>query len=144
MKRYDYIKLPIYDIWGVIMRKDSPLSKFNKIRPKDLVGLPLIYSRQALAENELAGWIGENTDKLNIVMTYNLVNNAALMVSEGIGYALTFDKILNTSGNSDICFRPLEPILTADFSLVWKKYQIFSRAAEKFIEKMHEEFGRKK
>jgi len=62
-----------------------------------------------------------------------LINNAALMVEEGVGYALCLDKLINTTGESNLCFRPLAPRLEAHLYLVWKKYQVFSRAAEKFL-----------
>ena len=71
--------------------------------------------------------------RLNVVATYNLVYNASLLVDEGLGYALTLDKLVNTTG-SRLCFRPLTPALDIGMYLVWKKYQVFSKAAEKFLE----------
>jgi len=61
--------------------------------------VPLICSRQAIkqtySKNEFADWFGEDFDKLNVVTTYNLAYNAAIMVEEGIGYALSLDEIVN-------------------------------------------------
>ena len=76
--------------------------------------------------------------KLNIVATYNLLFNASLLVDEGLGYAIGLDKIINTTGDSRLCFRPLTPNIEIEMSIVWKKYQMFSKAAEKFIEKIKE------
>ena len=76
--------------------------------------------------------------ELEIVATYNLLFNASLMVEEGFGYAIGFDKIINTSGNSTLCFRPLFPIREEGMSIVWKKYQVFSKASEKFMKKIKE------
>ena len=59
--------------------------------------------------NELSGWYGSDFERLNIVMTYNLIYNAAIMVEEGLGYALCIDRLINTTGDSRLCFRPLEP-----------------------------------
>ena len=75
---------------------------------------------------------------MNIVATYNLIFNASLLVDEGLGYAIGFDKIINTSGNSNLCFRPLKPGLEDEMNIIWKKYQIFSKPAEKFIAKLQE------
>ena len=50
--------------------------------------------------------------------TYNLIYNASLMVDEGIGYAFTLDKLVNTTG-SGLCFRPLKPKLELGMYLVW-------------------------
>lgn len=139
LAKYDFIKLPVTDIWGVLMRKDSPLAKKKSIRPADLPGIPLLCSRQPMVRNELSGWMGENNDKLHIVTTYNLLYNASLMVEEGMGYALCLDKIVRTSGDSPLCFRPLEPKLEVGLDIVWKKYQVFSRAAAKFLEHLQKE-----
>lgn len=64
--------------------------------------------------------------KSNVVTTYNLAYNAAIMVDEGIGYAITLDKLVNTSNDSNLCFRPLEPRLESGLNIVWKKHQVFS------------------
>ena len=49
-----------------------------------------------------------------------------------MGCAFTLDKLVNTAGR-DLCFRPLEPRLELGMYLVWKKSQLFSRAAELFL-----------
>lgn len=139
LTKYDFIKLPMTDTWGVLMRKDSPLAAKKTIRPDDLLGLPLLCSSQPLVKNEFSGWMGEAHDKLHIVTTYNLLYNASLLVEEGMGYALCLDKIIRTSGDSPLCFRPLEPRLEVGLDIVWKKHQIFSRAAAKFLEYLQKE-----
>lgn len=136
IQKYDYLRLPGADTWGLLMKKDSPLANLDEIRPENLRGLPLLCSRQALAGNELSGWLREDAEKLNVVATYNLIYNAALMVEEGIGCALCLDKLVNTTSASGLCFRPLEPRLDAPLHIVWKKYQVFSKAAQKFLEKL--------
>ena len=144
ISKYDYLNIPAKDTWGVVMRKDSPLAKKEAIQKEDLVGVPLICSRQALSEerskNEFAQWFGEDFDKLDIVTTFNLVYNAAIMVDAGLGYAVTIDKIANTSENSNLCFRPLEPKVDSGLNVIWKKYQVFSSAAELFLERLRESF----
>lgn len=141
LTKYDFLKLPARDTWGVLMRQDSPLAEKSAIRPGDLAGLPILCSRQTMVNNELSGGLGEAFKNLNIVATYNLVYNASLMVEEGMGYALTLDKIIRTSGDSPLCFRPLEPNLEAGLNIVWKKYQIFSKAAEKFLDCLRHEIA---
>lgn len=143
--KYDYIHLPAEDIWGVVMRKDSPLAKKKRITRADLLDLPLIMSRQVLVTkskgNDFIDWFGEDFDKLNIVTTFNLMYNAALMVKSGVGYAVSIDGIVNTDSESDLCFRPLMPKMTSGLDLIWKKYQAFSPAAELFLEKLRVTFG---
>ena len=144
LTKYDCIHLPAEDIWGVVMRKDSPLAQKNKITRADLLDLPLIMSRQVLVTkskgNDFIDWFGEDFDKLNIVTTFNLMYNAALMVKAGVGYAVSIDGIVNTDSESDLCFRPLIPKMTSGLDLIWKKYQAFSPAAEMFLERLQERF----
>ena len=132
-QKYDYIKLPATDVWGVLMRKDSPLAYKQFIQPIDLIDKPLLISRQTAVSNEFTGWFGANIEDLNIVATYNLLYNAARMVEENIGYALCLDKLINTSGDSKLCFKPLNPKLEANLNIIWKKHQVFSNAANKFL-----------
>lgn len=54
-----------------------------------------------------------------------------------MGYALCLDRILNVTGDSPLCFRPLSPRREAAMYLVWKKYQVFSPAAEQYLEALH-------
>ena len=138
VRKYDFIRLPGVDIWGVLMRKDSPLAAKKNIKPEDIWNLPLLCSNQTMVSNQISGWMKRDFDKLNIVATYNLLFNASLMVEEGFGYALTLDKIIN---NEKLCFKPLQPRLDARLNLVWKKYQIFSKPAELFLKKLQEEIG---
>ncbi|WP_416144814.1 hypothetical protein [Planococcus koreensis] len=81
-------------------------------------------------------WFGRNIEDLHIVGTYNLIYNAALMVQESIGYALCLDKLVNTSGDSELCFRQLLPKLEVNLNVIWKKHQVFSQAADLFIENL--------
>ncbi len=144
LTKYDCIHLPAEDIWGVVMRKDAPLARKKKITRADLLDLPLIMSRQVLVTkskgNDFIDWFGEDFDKLNIVTTFNLMYNAALMVKAGVGYAISIDGIVNTDSESELCFRPLTPKMTSGLDLIWKKYKAFSPAAEMFLERLQERF----
>ncbi|AJY77013.1 LysR family transcriptional regulator [Paenibacillus beijingensis] len=145
LSKYNYINIPAKDVWGVVMRKDSPLAVKDSIQLVDLLKVPLICSRQAmkqtLSKNDFVDWFGEDFDKLNIVTTFNLAYNAAIMVEEGIGYAVTIDKIVNTSSDSNLCFRPLKPRLESGLNIVWKKHQVFSAAADKFLNEIKTKFS---
>lgn len=132
--KYEYLNFPIEDVFGILMRKDSPLAKKDTICPEDLYDKPLICNRNIHDGDPLTTWLGRNLAELNIAATYNLLFNAALMVDEGLGYALALDQIINTTGNSNLCFVPCEPRLSAGMSLIWKKYQVFPKAAKKFLE----------
>ncbi len=140
IKKYDSVQLPATDTWGVLTRRDSPLAERAHIRPGDLWDVPLLTSRQMMAQKELMEWIGKRPEELSIVTTYNLLYNASLMVEEGVGHALCLDGLINTTGDSALCFRPLLPRLEVGLDLVWKKYQVFSKAAKRFLERMQAGF----
>lgn len=130
--RYNSIPIPVRDTWGVLMRRDSPLAEKEVITPEDIRDIPLIVSHQRGDSDYLPRWAKTDISKLNVVSTYNLVYNASLLVDEGLGYAVCLDKLINTTG-SDLCFRPFSPKLEATACIVWKRYQIFSKAAETFL-----------
>lgn len=137
--KYQNLNLPCEDKFGVIMRQDDSLAKKEVITPKDLSGKPLIVSRQSLRDNNLNILLDCDAKNLNIVATYNLLFNGSIMVDEGMGYAISYDKIINTSCTSNLCYRPLSRQLEIKMSLVWKKYQVFTKAAQRFLTKMQEE-----
>lgn len=138
LSKYHSLSIPQKNIWGVLMRKDAPLAKKAEIQPEDLCDQPLILSQQEISGGELSRWLGRDISALNITATYNLIYNGSLLVEEGLGYVIGFDKIINTSGSSDLCFRPLKPALENEMSLVWKKYQVFSKPCEKFLAVLRE------
>ncbi|SFG01484.1 transcriptional regulator, LysR family [Priestia megaterium] len=145
ISKYNYLNMSAKDVWGVVMKKDSSLAVKESIQAADLVNVPLICSRQAMkqtfSKNEFADWFGEDFHKLNIVTTYNLAYNAGIMVEEGVGYAITLDKIVNTSTTSNLCFRPLQPRLESGLNIVWKKHHVLSTAANAFLKELQEEFA---
>lgn len=142
ISKYDFIKIPVKDKWGVLMRKDSPIASLKSITADTLKKLPLICSSQEIVKNEISGWLNDDYNKLNIVATYNLIYNASLLVEEGSGYALGLDKLINTSGNSKLCFIPLEPKLEVGLTLIWKKYHLFSKAASYFLNQLRKEINK--
>jgi DNA-binding transcriptional LysR family regulator len=136
LSKYSAIELPVKDRWGLIMRKDSPLVSKESILLEDLLTLPLIVSRQG-ATNEMPEWFRTNFDRMNIIATYDLIYNASVLVKEGLGYALGFDKLVNTGSDSILCFRPIVPEILSPMRIIWRKEQHFSKAAALFLEELH-------
>ncbi|MDE6293449.1 MAG: LysR family transcriptional regulator [Clostridiales bacterium] len=138
LSKYDHVRLPLTDTWGVLMRKDSPLAVKEYITPEDLWDKPLILSRQTLGKNKLSDWFKKSIEELNVVATGNLLYNISLLVEEGLGYAVTLDKIIRTDGTSSFCFRPLYPELKSHLDIAWKKYQVFPKCTEVFLQRLRE------
>ncbi len=132
-QKYDYLELPFRDRWGVLMQKGAPLSDRQAVGADDLMGRPLILSRQMPGNAEFVRWLGRPAETLHTVATYNLVTNAAMMAAQGMGYVLTLDGLVHAEGRG-LAFVPLAPELTTGMALVWKKGRARSRTAEKFLE----------
>lgn len=140
VSKYDYMRLPVSDTWGVLMRKDAPLAQQDVVRAEDLWDKPLIVSHQTSISNDMMAWLRTDVKKLNIAMTYDLIYNASHFVKKGIGYAIALDKLINTTGESELCFRPLYPTLEAALCITWKKYQVFSKASQEFLRQLQNEW----
>ena len=136
--KYRCVRLPMKDVWGVLMRRGSPLAQKAFVTPQDLWDKPLILSRQTGNRNELYRWLGKEPEQLRTVATYNLIYNASLMVDEGMGYAFALDRLVNTTG-SGLCFRLLKPRLELGMYLVWKKDRLFSKAAKLLLEELQKQ-----
>lgn len=143
--KYDNIRMPEKDIWGVVMPKDNLLSKKSSITLDDLENVPLILARKVFRSysqnNEFYKWFHKKRKKLNIAVTHNLFYNAAVMSERGVGCVLTLNNLANTSKTNNLCFRPLHPVLETGWDIVWKKQQVFSPAAKLFLERLRNNFS---
>lgn len=106
ISKYEYLRLPVKDTWGVLMRRDSPLAVKDQILAEDLWEKPLIVSHQIYDSSELSSWFQRDIRKLHITAAYELVYNATHFVKSGCGYALSLDKLINTTGESELTFPP--------------------------------------
>ena len=139
LSRYNTLRLPDCDVWGVLLRKDDALAQKESVTAEDLQNVPLICSRQSMRKMSLPAWFGGDMEHLHIRAVYNLIYNATLLVRAGMGCAITIDKLINTSGDSDLCFRPLSPTLETHLDMAWKKHAVFSRPAQIFLEYLQED-----
>lgn len=144
ISKYDSVNLPLNDVWGIITPENSPLAQKREICSHDLLGIPLLLSRQAITPtntpNAFIEWFGNDFDKMQVAGTFNLVYNAIIMARSGVGHVVSIDGLADVSESSGLCFRPLFPRLETRLDLVWKKHQIFSPAAEFFLQKVRSAF----
>ena len=131
-RKYDSLLFPEKDLWGLILPADAPLAKKETIRADDLAGLPLFTSEQAW-EGDIRAWAGERFGDLHLEGSSRLSYNASLFVREGLGYQLSFAHLVDTSPESGLLFRPLEPALEVRLYLIWNRYQAFTPIAERFL-----------
>lgn len=131
LSNYEHIVLPEKDIWGLIMRKDSPLAEEESISSSSLKNLPLIVSNQVVERNILHDWFGLNKKELNVVATYNLIYNASLLVREGLGYVIAIDGLIKE--DDELVFHPFLPKIETSLLFVYKKNKTLSKAASFFL-----------
>lgn len=131
--KYDYLVFPSADVWGLVFPKDDPLSEKEVITVDDIAGLPLFCSEQSWI-SDIPRWCGDRMQDLRLEGSFRLSYNGSMFAREGLGYLLTFDHLIDTSPASGLVFRPLEPRLENRLYLIWKKYQMLSPIAERFLQ----------
>lgn len=104
---------------------------------EDLKSLPLILHRRIGLQRAIAKWADINLEDLNIVASYNVVQGSPIaFVESGLGYFLTTKDLIEKSLNENVCFIPLKPKLATKYALVWKRYPIFTKPANAFLEEI--------
>lgn len=134
-RKYESIEFPESDKWGLVIPTNDPLAKKKKIRVTDLIGLPLFCSEQAW-DHEIKEWAGASFSKLKLEGSFRLAYNGSIFTREGLGYLLTFDHLIDTSEDSGLVFRPLEPAAETKLFIVWNRYQTFTPIAERFLKQL--------
>ena len=137
--KYESLAFPEADVWGLVFPADDPLAQKKIIAVDDLIGLPLFCSEQSW-ENDLPSWAGERMPELRLEGSFRLSYNGSMFAKEGLGYLLTFDHLVDTSAGSGMVFRALSPKLETKLYLTWKKYQVFSPIAERFLKHIQTSF----
>ena len=129
--RYAFIRMPVRERYGVLVRRDSPLAEKESVRPEDLVGMPLMFGSREGVREEIAGWLGEQFDRMEVAVRYNLIRNGADLVEHGAGVALTIDQ---ANIGENLRFIPLSPVLELGSVLAWKNLRTFPPAVRGFID----------
>lgn len=128
--KYEFMRMVQKEPWGVLVRKDSPLAQLKTVSPQDLVGYPLIVGMREQIVQSIASWFGDYYKDIEIVASFNLSLNAIDMMKNGVGITLGIDLVKD----DDITFIPLSPPIEVGTVIAWKKNQVFSKSAERFIE----------
>ena len=128
--KYHFVRTPVQEQWGVLVRADAELAAKDRVSPADLAGMPLILPERENVQNELFNWFGSLAEKLRITATGNLLYNLASLARDSGSCVLTLNLACHYDG---LRFIPLAPELESGTVLVWKKAQTFSPAAAAFI-----------
>ena len=135
--KYEYLRLPQKETWGILVRTDHPLAAREAIGPEDIFYYPLILPMREKVREDIINWLGKDENDLRIPLSYTLLSNAVLLVEEGLGCAFCLDGALAVHSSPDLKFIPLSPEKTTHSVLAWKKNQIFSPAAALFIQEIN-------
>ena len=139
VQKYEFLPFPEADVWGLVLPAEDPLAKKKEVRIDDLIGRPLFCSEQAW-KGEVAAWAGEKYAALHLEGSFRLSYNGSVFARSGLGYLLTFDRLIDVSEGSGLVFVPLAPRLETKLYLVWKKYQTFTPIAERFLDEIRAAF----
>ena len=139
-QKYNSIPFPESDFFGVVVPADSPLAGKKTIATGDLIGQPLFCSKQSW-ENDIRPWAKERFSQLHLEGSFQLSYNASMFTKEGLGILLTLNKLIDTSKESGLVFRPLNPYLEMKMYLIWNKYQKFTPVAERFLKQVRKAFS---
>ena len=107
--KYNHLSLPYQNLWGIYIKKDHPLALKATIAPQDLMNVPLLCSSQELKYKQIENWANSYFSKYHIIATYNLIYNASILTKECNGAVISLKNLIDTSNESSLCFRPLEP-----------------------------------
>lgn len=143
IEKYDSIRLPQQERWGVLMPNNAMLTKKDYVTPDDVVGLPLIIPNRPVVQQEIAGWFGNRYDHLQIFATYNLIYNAAALVQQQLGYAICVESVKEIRGIENTCFRPFSPLYTSSCLFIWKNAKVFTPTIARFIQFMKDTYETK-
>lgn len=138
--KYDYIRLPFYEQWGIVMRKDDPLAEKTKILTEDIQNKPLIVPRRTIVIEEIAKWLEMESEQLNIIASHNLLTNSLLLLEKGFGYVICVRGAFDIRKTDNICFVPFEPERITGHVLAWKKNKMFSTATTSFLQYIKDKY----
>ncbi len=139
--KYDYFRLPYWETWGILMRSEDPLAKKETLCAEDILPLPLIMPRREIVQDQVAKWLGTERSRLHIFAGHNLINNAALLVEAGLGYAVCISGCFEIRKSDHLCFVPISPKQTSGHVMAWKKNRVFHSAATQFLRFVREQLA---
>ncbi len=131
VRRYAFLRMPVQERYGALVREDSPLASMSSVGPEVLANYPILLGGREDVRGEIAAWFGECFDRVEVAAHFNLIRNGAALVEAGAGVALT---ISQENLGEHLRFVPLAPELELGSVLVWKNSFSFAPAVHRFID----------
>lgn len=140
-ERFDYVRLDVRERWGLLVRRGDSLAARETVTADDLLGRPLVTTGRPDLQRELGSWLGIDFGRLDVVCTYNVVTNVAMLVDAGVASALTIAGAVELFDPTRFAFLPLEPELSSPSVLAWKRTSLRFGAPDHFLSYLREMLG---
>lgn len=139
-EKYHRLPLPRKEVWGIWVDQTAFISQNEVLKPKDIIGLPLIMPQRPEPQKLLADWAGTTVEELNIRGNFNLSFNVFSLVENHIGAAFGISGVELHHRTGSTKFIPLDPPISTHSVFVWKKHRVNSAVVDAFIKRMQESF----
>lgn len=137
--KYEFIRFDRNERWGILVNFEHEFFKRKSVDVGELLSQPLMPPDRPNVRNEILHWLGVEERQLRVIINYNLLSNAVLMVEEGMGVAVCLNGALAVNHSPELRFIPLVPERTTRSVLVWRKNHLLSPAAALFVKMISED-----
>lgn len=131
MSKYEYIRSPIKESWGVFVSEESELSGYRSVTPSELRHYPLIFTQRSMVRKEILNWFGADAEELNIIASGNLPFNLAALAQRS---GAAFVSLNKSCAYEKMVYVPLFPKLESQTALAWKRNQIMAPLLQTFLD----------
>ncbi len=132
-EKYEYLPLGRPRRNGMFLPAADPLAEKKTLTPKDLEGQTIFLTGRKNLNSEFRSWAGDSYKKYDLGINVTLPNNKVVMLQAGMGCFLASEGVLSCLDESQIVWRPLEPVTEIHTFLAWRRNQPFSPVASEFI-----------
>lgn len=136
VERFETLAVQTQERWGLCVRRDHPLARQEGVRGTDLASVPLAVSDRLVLQRAFSDWMGTEFASLDVVATFNLIDNVLPLVATGNVCALTTQGSVRFCAPDAYAFVPLEPELTATSVLAWRKEAHLRAASSAFLQQL--------
>lgn len=133
IEKYNFIRLPKKEKWGVIISKNHELANHTTVSAKDLKKTNLLSTNRTIIQSEIMNWFNGEIDNIDFPVTYNFISTIIPLIKNNIGAAITVEGAFQAYNQDDLVFLPFSPQLSTGVVIVWKKHHTLSRVLKKFI-----------
>lgn len=132
--KYEYIRLPIEERWGLLLNSLDPLASRDAVTIEEVRKLPLILTNRSIVKDDMENWLGVDSIKLNIFATQNLLTNTSLLLKRNLAYMIMVEGAYTIRPISGLTFVPIIPKRTSSHVLAWRKNKVFNPATKLFLD----------